>query len=277
MRLRVAQHMSRGHAELAGGQRDIFINKNIVPRDKNIVKHHQRIALVKTARQRIVEHTGDAEGIRPARIEFHARSAVRHDARDCIVFVARFERQDHRDKNIVRHDRAGAEHLRATYDDTASALGRGAGVKIGLALLVRRLGAIDGRMDDDIAQVKIFVRRLGGKAQKIVGKPLAAARIEFRRTGEAGKKRRHVIRRAAEKAVTGIRPELDRAPARRQVFARARHQPSFVDRSAVARRRIGHQFTIGRIVRPDRKAAPPCGSRRQKPVRGHIRHALAVH
>ena len=44
-------------------------------------------------------------------------------------------------------------------------LSRGAGVKIGRGLLMRRLGPVDGRMDDDVAEVEILVRRPGGEAQ----------------------------------------------------------------------------------------------------------------
>ncbi len=78
-------------------------------------------------------------------------------------------------------------HLRAAHDDGVVALGGDAGVKIGFELPVRRLGAIDRGMNDHVAHVEILVRCLGRKAQKMVRKLSAAARVELRRAGKARK------------------------------------------------------------------------------------------
>ena len=55
---------------------------------------------------------------------------------------------------------------------------------------MRRFGAVDGGMDDDVTDVETLVGGLGSEAQKIVGELLPAARVEPRRTGEAREKRR---------------------------------------------------------------------------------------
>jgi hypothetical protein len=100
-------------------------------------------------------------------------------------------------------------------DDSVLALCGDARVEIRLGLLMRRLGAVNGGMNDDVAEVQILIGRFGGEAQQVVREPLPAARIERGRARKARHERRHVIRRAAQEAVAGIRPAFDRAPTRR--------------------------------------------------------------
>src|SRR5262245_1453322 len=165
------------------------------------------------------------QGIGSPRVELEAWSAVWDHAGDGILFVARSQRQDHRDKYVIGHHGARTEHLRAADYDAVFTLGSHACIQIGLGLLVRRLGAVDGGMDDDVADVEILVRSLGSEAQKIVGKLLPAPRKEVGGTGEAREKRRDMVRRAAEETIGSICPEFDRVPARDQVVATAWHQP----------------------------------------------------
>ncbi len=91
---------------------------------------------------------------------------------------------------------ARAEHLRPTNDDAVVTLGGGAAVEVRLGLLVRRFGAVDGGMDDDVADVEVLVGSLGSEVHQVVGKLLPAPRVKRRRAREACEKRCDMIRRA---------------------------------------------------------------------------------
>src|SRR5215510_11964710 len=276
VRLRVAQHVCCSDAELTSRQVNILVDEHVFPRHEDIVEYDQRIGLVEAAGQRVVEHAGGSERIRPPRVELQAGRAGRHYAGDRVIFVARPQGQDDRDQHVIGHDRTGAEHLCPAHDDAAVALGSDAGVEIRLGLLVRRLGAVNSGMDDDVAEVQVLVSGLGGEAQQVVGERLPTTCEERGRAREARDERRHMIRRAAQEAVAGISPAFDRAPPRRQILAGARHQPAFVDGPAVAWRGVGHQLAVRRIVGQVVELRDRTHPGSEGGVRRHIGAALAV-
>jgi hypothetical protein len=76
----------------------------------------------------------------------------------------------------------------------------GAGVERRLGLLMRRFGAVDGGMDDDVTDVEILVGGLGSEAQKIVGELLPAVR-------RTPANRRSPRKTTSTRFWTGMRPE----------------------------------------------------------------------
>jgi hypothetical protein len=248
VRLGVAQHVRGGLVELPGREREVLVDEDVLPGHEHVVEHDQRVRLVEARGQRIVEHAGRGAGVGPSSVQLEAGRVVGYDYRDGVVLVAGAQRQDHRDEHPVRHHAAGGEHLRPANDDAAVALGRRARVQEGLRLLVGGLCPVDRRLHDGVAEIEILVGRLRVEAQQVVGELLAVAGEELRRAGEAGEEGGDVIGRAAEEAIRGVGPALDRLPPGGEVLARARHQPGLVDGPAVARRGIRHQRPIRRIV-----------------------------
>ena len=86
-----------------------------------------------------------------------------------------------------------------------------------IALLVRRLAAVDLRRNDRVAGVEVIVAQELVERDDIVGEPLAAGRKHARHRGIPAEETGHMVGRSPHQAEGRLRPGLGKQPARAQV------------------------------------------------------------
>ena len=171
----VAERVRGGLPPLIAGDFDVAVDEHVLPGHEHVVEHHVAVGFVEAARQRIVERVVGAERERPARIELEARRVDRHREAVGVVLVARLQRMDAAQMQPVGQHAAGGKLLRARDHDAVVALLDHAGVERRIALLVRRLAAVDLRRHDRVADVEMLVahaaRRTRRRCRRISVRP----------------------------------------------------------------------------------------------------------
>ena len=230
----------------------------MLPRHEHVVEDDVAIRLVETAAERIVERIAGAQRERAARVKLQAGRIDRHHQAIGIILVARLQRMDAAQVKIVRQRAAGGELLRARNHDAVVALLHDAGVKRGIALPVRRLGAVDLRRHDRIAEIEMMLARVLVERHQIVGKFLATRGENTWRRREPAEETGHVVERAPHQAERGFRPRLRRKPSRAEIRMGCGDLIGAQHRLPRARRRKRHPvapFGLGRdIVEPGDRA-----------------------
>ncbi len=135
---------------------------------------------------------------------------------------------------------AGGELLRAGNDDAVVALLDHAGVERRIALLVRRLAAVDLRRDDGVGGVEVVVAHVLVEGDRVVGEFPAARRQHARRRGIAAEEAGDVVGRAAHQAEGRLGPGFRKQPARPQIGMAARNLVGAQHRLAGLGRRERH-------------------------------------
>ena len=158
LRLVVAVEVRGRLPPLVARDFDVAVDEHVLPRHEHVVEHDVAVGLVEAARQRIVERIGGAERERPARIELDARRVDRDRDAVGVVLVARLQRMDAAQMDVVGDRAGGGQLLRAGDDDAVVALLDHAGIKRRIALLVRGLAAVDLRRHDRVARLRCSSR-----------------------------------------------------------------------------------------------------------------------
>ena len=162
----VAERVRGGLPPLVAGDFEVAVDEHVLPRHEDVVEHHVAVGLVEPARQRIVERVVGAERERPARIELEARRVDRHREAVGVVLVARLQRMNAAQVQPVGQHAAGGKLLRARDHDAVVALLHHAGVERRIALLVRRLAAVDLRRHDRVADVEMLVAHASRRTRR---------------------------------------------------------------------------------------------------------------
>ena len=226
----------------------VAVNQHVLPGDQHVVEHENRVVLVETRRQRIVERR--AKRCRDLLIgraaeQFHAGRVHRHDEHDGEIGVAGRRRRVLTEEIVMRERRRGRHHFGARHDHA----------RVGLLLdrdidvldFVGRPPAIDRRIHDRVVHEQdVLLRalvpslRVRGELAVIVG--VGAERVHQRRL---------VVRRAPHPAIGHARPSGDRRLLRDKLLARARDTKIFVRIAARARvgRRSQHVLGLGVVQR----------------------------
>ena len=247
--LGVAQHVGGGAGELGEGDLGVAVHEHVLRGHIHVVEHHQRVALVIDRRQRVVASRGDVAAVGPAGVD--AQPGVVHGDhhRQAVVVGTWRQGLDGADEQVVRHQRAGAEHLRAPHHHPVVAGAGDGGVEMGLVLLVGPLGPVDLGMDDGVGDVEVLVAGPFVEALDVVGVAVAGLGESVERAREAGEERGHMVGGPSQVPVAELGPGLDGQPAAAQVFHRAGHQPAQIHRAAVIGRLVGHELAVGGIGR----------------------------
>src|SRR5438094_7249511 len=106
----IAEKMRRRLAPLVARELDIAVNENPLPWHEHIVENHVAVGFVEPARQRIIEGAAGARE-RPPRIELQSVAVDRNGEAIGVVLVARRERLDAAQMQVIRQDAAGGELL----------------------------------------------------------------------------------------------------------------------------------------------------------------------
>ena len=178
--------------------------------------------------------------------------------------------------DVVRNSAAGGELLRARNDDAVVALLDHAGIERRIALLVRRLAAVDLRRDDRVGRVEVVVAHVLVEGDDVVGELLAAGREHVRRRRVAAEEPGDVVGRAAHQAERRLGPGFREQPPRPRSAWRARDLVGAQNRRAGLGRAEGHALAhLGRgrdVVEPRDRARRLAEGR----MRGDVLDALAV-
>ena len=243
---------------------------------EHVVEHDVAVGLVEPARQRIVEGIVGVQRKRPPRDERHPRRIDRDRNAIGVVFVAGLQRMDAAQVDPVRQHAAGRDLLRAGDHDAVVALLDDAGIERRIALLVRRLGAVDLRRHDGVAGVDVVVAHELVERDQVVGELLARGGEQLRRRRVAGEEAGDVIGRPAHQAESRLRPGFREQPPGAQIGVRARDLPGPPHRLTGFRRRKRHALALRRIGRDVIEVCDrPCRLAERR-MHGHVLDALAV-
>ncbi len=223
------------------GLLDVAIDEDVLPGHQHLVHDEHGVVLVDPARQRIVEgrtHHRRLHFVRRAADELHARRIGRHHEDGGEFLVLHRDQAVMRDEGVIGQHRAGRHHLGARDDDAL--VGFLFDVTADVADFVRRLVAIDRRMDDGVideghALLAEFVPAFGVVLIRIV---------EIRIGAERRQKRRLVVGRAAEPAISELGPFRDRGAAGEQVVHRLGRLEESMRHAAIAGVGRHHDFVF---------------------------------
>ena len=122
MRLVVLEGVAESVVELSPAHIGVEIDENPLPRHFDVVEIDERIVLVETPGNRVVKERDGGSLVRFARQQFEPFCSDRNCEREREVFLARLQGLEIGDQDLIRHDRAGAEHLGAAHRDPARIL-----------------------------------------------------------------------------------------------------------------------------------------------------------
>jgi hypothetical protein len=105
---------------------------------------------------------------------FKARGRHRNGERQRQILLARPQRLQIGDQQLVAHDCRGTEHLGAAHRDAAAVLIDQPGDEV-LLLLAPRLGPVCLRVDDDVAEVMVVAPGVVEVVEQCLGARLAVA------------------------------------------------------------------------------------------------------
>ena len=195
--------------------------------------------------------------------------------RDGEALLARLQRLQVRDQDLLGHDRAGAEHLGAAHGHAFRILVHDPHGHLLARLLAPRLGAVALRIDDDVAEVEVVVARIrvvvaerGGVARAVALKDLDPHHL-------ARDRRRQMIGRAAQVARMKLGPGSERLPPGHQLGVAARHLPGAVH-APPGLGLEGHALDVGRSRLEVVKSCGRTAGRSESRMVGDARDQLAV-
>ena len=214
-------------------QSRIVVDEDAVPGDAHVLEDDHRIRFVEAVGEGVVELDPLRRAERPARPERDAGRVDRHRAGHRFLYLARRERDDVADPELVGEHRAGRQHLHPVEDHALAVLRRhpqrrrapvGALVEVRLARALRRQDRVG---EVEVARARVLV--IGGDALRIG----AAVAVEYRRPdGQPGDRGRHMVGRAAQEPVREPGDGAVRRGADLEVPAAARFQE--IGRDALA-------------------------------------------
>jgi len=182
-----------------------------------------------------------------ARQHFQAASVHRQGAGERQSLFAFFQRLQVRHEHFIGHDRAGAQHLRATDGDAFAVLvddGRHQILAaVELVLLAPVFGAVGLRVGDDVGQEQIVVTGVMEVVVQRAGALLTVLAKHLDAHVLTGQCAGHMVGRAAHEAMMLFGPGHQRLAPLHQLFVAARLFPAAIDAPAIADIE-GHQFLM---------------------------------
>src|SRR5262249_52625515 len=174
-------------------------------------------------RKGIIEPIARSRRIRPPGIKLQAGRIHRQREAIGIVLVAGLQWMDAAQMHEIRDRSCRGELLRSGNDNAVVALLDYAGTERRIALLVRRLAAVDLRRNDRVGSVEVLVAQLLVKGNNVIGKMLAGRGENAWRCCIAAEKPGDMVGRASHQSKCGFGPRFGKHPTRREVRMTVRY------------------------------------------------------